>query len=202
VWAAYPLVPWIGVMAVGYAFGAVLTTDAATRKKRLLWLGLGAVVAFVVLRAINVYGDRYPWSPQGSPLWTLMSFLDCSKYPPSLAYLLMTLGPAILVLRALDGARGEGLAKPILLFGRVPMFFYMLHLFLIHSLVVLAGYLRYGHFVAELAGGPFEGKLDGWGFSLPAVYGLWAGVVVLLYPACAWFAGVKKRRNDAWLRFI
>jgi uncharacterized membrane protein len=202
-WAAYPLVPWMGVMALGYAFGSLLQGDAAARRRRLAIVGGALTLAFIVVRAINVYGDKHPWEPQRSPLFTLMSFLACSKYPPSLLYLLMTIGPAILLLAAMDRARGEGLAKPVLLFGRVPMFYYLLHIILIHGLVLVAGTFHYGHFMPQLAEGPFSGERpEGWGYNLATVYAIWVGVLVLLYPACAWFAGVKRRRNDAWLRYL
>jgi uncharacterized membrane protein len=201
-WAAYPLVPWIGVMAVGYAFGAMLQGDAAVRRRRLVWLGAAVTLAFIALRAANLYGDRSRWSVHGTAIFTLMSFLDCSKYPPSLLYLLMTLGPAMLALAALDRARGAGVLAPVLVFGRVPMFFYLVHLLVIHSLAMVLGEVQYGHVVGELLRGPFGPKAAGWGWGLPGVYALWAAIVIALYPACAWFAGVKRRRNDAWLRFL
>src|SRR5262249_51795957 len=141
--AAYPLVPWMGVMAAGYGFGSLLMLEPGRRRKWLFGLGAGLTALFVVVRGINVYGDPDPWSVQRDGLFTLFSFLNCHKYPPSLCYLLMTLGPALLVLGWLD--RGTpGWLRPVLVFGRVPLFYYMLHLPLIHGTAVLFAYLRYG----------------------------------------------------------
>jgi uncharacterized membrane protein len=195
----YPLVPWIGVMAAGYAFGAPLLRPAEERRRLLLRLGGGLTVAFLVLRAINLYGDPAPWSVQESAGRTVLSFLNTTKYPPSLLFLLMTLGPAIAVLPLLERLRGP-LARAVTVYGRVPLFFYVLHLFLIHALALL---------VATLAGYDPRSFLHvwmflpgDWGFGLPVVYLIWAGVVLVLYPACRWFAGVKARRREAWLSYL
>src|SRR6185295_19894390 len=125
--AGYPLVPWIGVMAAGYGLGALLVKEAAERRRGLLVLGATATTLFVVLRLINVYGDPDPWSSQKSTAFTLFSFLNCHKYPPSLLYLLMTLGPALLVLAWMDKGTPRWI-QPIVVFGRVPLFYYLLHL--------------------------------------------------------------------------
>lgn len=199
VFVAYPLLPWIGVMAAGYAFGALLTVPAAERRRRLLLLGGALTLAFVVLRATNLYGDPSPWTGQGSPGRTLLSFLNTTKYPPSLLFLLMTLGPSIMALPLLEGLSGP-VARFFRTIGRVPLFYYVLHLYLIHAAALAIG---------TLAGFPPSAFLtvwlrlpEGWGYSLPVVYLLWAGVVLALYPACRWFAGVKARRRDAWLSYV
>ena len=195
----YPLVPWIGVMAAGYAFGVLLQRPPEERRRLLLRLGLGLTAAILVVRALNVYGDPSPWSVQSSPGRTVLSFLNTTKYPPSLQFLLMTLGPAIALLPLFERLGGP-LARAITVFGRVPLFFYVLHLFLIHALALLVGtlagfdprsFLRVWLFLPE-----------GWGYGLPVVYLVWAGVVLALYPACRWFAGVKARRRDAWLSYL
>jgi uncharacterized membrane protein len=202
---AYPLIPWIGVTALGYLLGQAYRWNDA-RRRTLLWrLGLGFSVGFVLLRLWNVYGDPLAWSAQKSPLWTLLSFLDTQKYPPSLLFLLMTLGPALLLLRAFDGGTPRWL-RPALTIGKVPLFFYVLHFYLIHLLAVAASYLRYGS-VDGLFRSPDLGHFPfttppGWAAPLPAIYLLWVFVVIALYPLCRWYAGVKRRRKDWWLSYL
>ncbi len=175
IFVMYPLVPWIGVMAAGYGFGAY----AAGNRQRIRWLGLGACVLFVLLRLVNHYGDPAPWSSQRSALFTLFSFVNCEKYPPSLDYLLMTLGPALVLLSLLpDTARG--ILKPFVVFGRVPLFYYLLHIPLIHLLARVAGE-RYG---------------------LPVVYGVWILVVAALYWPCLKWSELKRRNQSAWLSYL
>ena len=202
--AAYPLVPWMGVMAAGYGFGALLQHEPARRRREIFLLGVGLTLLFVLLRWSNLYGNPKPWAPQASGLFTLFSFLDCHKYPPSLLYLLMTLGPALMVLAWLDRPTPRWL-QPVLVFGRVPLFFYLLHLPLIHGLALVTALIRYGR--AEwLFGSPFGEKkfaipADN-GFGLAGVYLFWILVVALLYPVCRWFAEVKRRRREAWLSYL
>jgi uncharacterized membrane protein len=205
VFVAYALVPWIGVTALGYVLGDAYRQPAAARKKLLLQLGLGAIACFMVLRLVNVYGDPLPWSVQKTALWTLMSFIDTNKYPPSLLFLLMTLGPALLLLRAFDDGVPR-LLRPALIFGKVPLFFFVVHFYLIHLLATGASWLRYGK-VSEmfqspdLAHFPFSAP-PGWDMGLPVVYGVWIFVVVALYPLCVWYAGVRKRRAEWWLSYL
>jgi uncharacterized membrane protein len=205
VFASYPLVPWIGVTAAGFSLGRIYDWAPGRRRAFLLRAGALLSVAFVVLRAINVYGDPSRWRAQQTAMQTLLSFLNATKYPPSLLFLLMTLGPALLMLRAFDGWTPHPL-RPAVVYGRVPMFYFVLHLPLIHLLATAACYARYGavHWMFEspdLAHYPFTPP-PGWGFGLPAVYAIWAGVVLMLYPLCRWFAGVKQRRRDAWLSYL
>src|SRR4029077_17856871 len=129
----YPLIPWVGVMAAGYAFGALVQRPGDERRRLFLRLGLGLTAAFVALRALNVYGDPRSWSAQSGPVYTVLSFLDTTKYPPSLLYLLMTLGPSVTLLALVDGASGP-VARFFTVFGRVPFFYYVLHIYLIHAL--------------------------------------------------------------------
>jgi uncharacterized membrane protein len=204
VFAAYPLIPWIGVTAVGFGLGA-LYRDHPQRRAFLLRVGLACCAAFVALRWLNVYGDPSRWSPQRSPLFTFLSFLNTTKYPPSLLFLLMTLGPAALLLAWLDRGTPRAL-RPALLYGRVPLFYFVLHLMLIHILAIVVCYARYGtaHWMFEsptLDRYPFT-QPPGWGYSLPVVYVVWAGVVALLYAPCRWFAAVKLRRRDWWLSYL
>ena len=205
VFVAYPLVPWIGVTAVGYALGQIYRWDAPRRKTLLMRCGLIAIGTFVALRLINGYGDPAPWTSQTSPAMTIVSFLNLTKNPPSLLYLLMTLGPALLMLRALDGSTPRLLA-PALTIGRVPLFYFVLHLTLIHLLAEILCSAWYGavHWMFEspdMGSYPFTPP-PGWGVPLPITYLLWVVVVVALYPVCAWFAGVKQRSRGGWLSYL
>ena len=195
----YPLIPWVGVMAAGYAFGRLLQLPAERRHRVLLRLGLALTLAFVVIRATNLYGDPRPWSVQHSPLFTFFSFINCEKYPPSLLYLLMTLGPAIALLPLLERGRAA-LARFFTTFGRVPLFYYLLHILLLHTLVVVAAFARYGKQVFNLVNGP--APPPDWGYNLGVVYLIWLGAVLLLYPPCRWWARVKQRNRSAWLSYL
>jgi uncharacterized membrane protein len=195
----YPLIPWIGVMAVGYALGSVFDMDAGRRRRVLISLGASAVVLFVALRLINTYGDPHPWVAQPTASQTVMAFLDVEKYPPSLTYLLVTLGPALILLAYLESARGW-LAGVLQTFGRVPLFFYVLHVALAHLAAgLVAMYMGYGNAVLNNF---FFNFPKTWGVSLPGVYLAWLFVVVTLYPACRWFADVKRRRGEWWLSYL
>lgn len=205
VFVTYPLVPWLGVTALGYALGHLYAWDAGRRQAWLLRLGLALTVGFVVLRWLNVYGDPFRWSAQRSPLWTLVSFLNTQKYPPSLLFLMMTLGPALLLLRAFDASTPR-LLRPALAFGKVPLFFYVLHFYLIHLLAVAVCYVGYGDVGGmfrspDLGHFPFTAP-PGWGLGLPWIYAIWIGVVLALYPLCRWYAGLKRRRRDWWLSYL
>ncbi|GGH60256.1 putative membrane protein [Filimonas zeae] len=186
----YPLVPWIGVMSLGYWSGQLYKMEADTRVKILKYAGVGALILFVVLRFINLYGDLHPREVYVENWKNILSFINVTKYPPSLDYLLVTLGPACLVLAAMDGVQ-VGERHPALVFGRVPFFYYLLHLYLAHGLAVLTGLLL------------GMKSADEWtGYSLPVVYGVWGLVVVLLYFPCRWYMGVKARRRDWWLSYL
>jgi uncharacterized membrane protein len=205
VFVAYPLIPWVGVTAVGYGLGQVYGWDADRRRAFLLRLGLSLTLGFLVLRGVNVYGDPSRWMQQKSALFTALSFLNTTKYPPSLLFLLMTLGPAMIFLLAVDRGTPPSL-RPALVFGKVPMFYFVLHFALIHLLAVVTCYVKYGsaHWMFEspdLGHYPFSAP-PGWGFSLPVVYLVWAFVVVAMYPLCRWFAAVKQRRSDPWLSYL
>jgi uncharacterized membrane protein len=205
IFVTYVLIPWIGVTAAGFGLGQIYCWPSVRRKAFLLPLGVGLTAAFLVLRGINVYGNPVPWSTQKSAAFTVLSFLNTTKYPPSLLYLLMTLGPAMLFLWAVDAGTPRWL-RPALTIGKVPMFYYLLHIPLIHLLAVGACYVKYGltHWMFESPGlddFPVT-KPAGWGYSLPIIYLVWAVVVLALYPLCRWFAGLKQRRSDAWLSYF
>jgi hypothetical protein len=154
-----------------------------------------------VLRATNMYGDLQPWSWQGDLLATVLSFLNCEKYPPSLLYLAMTLGPALLVLAWFSSARTT-LTRAIVTIGRVPFLFYVAHIMLLHAIAVVIASLTIGDTDWLFRGLPFLIKPDGYGLSLPAIYVLWAAALALLYPVSRWFAAVKQRRKDWWLSYL
>jgi uncharacterized membrane protein len=204
--SGYPLVPWSAVMAAGFCFGPIMSLDPARRRRWMLRLGLGMMAAFVLIRAINVYGDPQPWSHQPQPVMTALSFLRCTKYPPSLDFLLMTLGPGLLLLALFDRIR---LAKsnPILVFGRVPLFYFLGHFYVAHLLTIPLALWRYGHagflFNPQISTGnvanPFPAN---YGYSLGVVYLFWIAVVALMYPLCLWFARLKERRRDWWLSYL
>jgi uncharacterized membrane protein len=203
---AYPLIPWIAVMTLGYCFGTVLLWDSARRQRFLVRLGLGLSVAFILLRAVNRYGDPQRWSVQHSGLFTLLSFLNCTKYPPSLLFLLMTLGPALLVMAWLENVRLTS-TNPLIVFGRVPFFFYVVHLAVAHALAIVINFFRYGRASFLLLpppsmGGPREIFPPGYGFNLWVVYAVWIAAIVMLYPVCRWFAHLKQRRRDWWLSYL
>ena len=199
--AMYPLIPWIGVMAAGYGFGVILLREEHKRRKLLWWVGGSVTALFLILRWVNVYGDPRPWAPHESWIWTVVDFLNLDKYPPSLLFLLMTLGPAIASLALFERWHGA-IARFFIIYGRVPLFFYVLHIFLIHALAVFAAWLTIGG-PSSLVGSVKPLELpDGYGFGLPVVYSVWIGVSLLLYPACRWYAGVKRRSRSVLLSYL
>lgn len=212
VFVLYTVIPWVGVMAAGYAFGSLYNMEPAVRRRRLLLLGGIATALFVIIRGINVYGDASKWSGQKNLLFTVLSFLNTTKYPPSLLFLLMTLGPAILFLTWFEQSKNDPIGAPgtsvwrnvFVTFGRVPLFFYILQWFTAHIISVLL-HLAFGKPVGWLFQTPmdwFSGPPQGVGFNLAVVYVSWIAGVLLLYPLCRWFAGVKARRRDWWLSYL
>lgn len=198
---AYPVLPWLGVMALGYALGPVWLRERTRRRRALLGLGLGLTALFVVLRAANGYGDPKHWSRQATDWFTALDFLNCLKYPPSLLYVLMTLGPALLALAWCDREPGS-LLRPLVTFGRAPLFFYLIHLPAIHGLALLLAWQRYGDPSFLLYHPFFIRRPAGYGYDLPAVYLLWLGVVAALYFPCRWFAALKRRHPGSWLSYL
>jgi len=201
----YPLVPWLGVIAVGYAFGAIYTLDPERRRALLLRIGFGLVAAFVVIRASNLYGDPRPWSPQGSVLFSVLSFVNTTKYPVSLLYLLMTIGPAMLALAWFESRRTPSRAEQIVTrVGRVPLFFYLWQWPLAHGLAVAvsvaAGKEIGWYFMSPPA--VFAAVPPNAGFDLPIVYLCWAIVLAVLIPLSLWFSRVKERNPAWWLKYL
>ncbi|MGE0354200.1 MAG: DUF1624 domain-containing protein, partial [Gemmatimonadales bacterium] len=206
----YSIVPWIGVMAAGYAFGAILRLEPARRNRLCRAIGLGSIALFLVLRGFNLYGDPRPWAAGapigggGPPLPALLAFLNANKYPASFSFLLMTLGPTIALMPLLERARGA-LARWVTVFGRVPFFYYMLHIPLIHVLALGVSWIRLGSvspwlFTNHPMGNPPPPA--GYTWNLLVLYAVFALAILILYFPCRWFAGVKARRTDPWLRYL
>jgi len=198
----YVLLPWAFVMALGYCAGPIMRWTPARRQRALVWTGAGAIAMFLLLRGLNGYGDPDPWVRQRSGVYTLLSFLNTQKYPPSFDYLLMTLGPACVALAAFERWRGR-LTDILQVYGRTPLFFYLLHLPLIHATAVLFAYARYGHagFLFESAGLGPSTPAD-YGYSLWAVYLVWLTIVAALYPVCRWFGEYKRAHRATWLSYL
>jgi len=194
----YTLIPWVGVMAAGYALGPVFTRGRGARMRELFVLGAGVTVGFVLVRATNLYGDPAPWTMHDNLLATVLSFVNCEKYPPSLLYLGMTLGPALMLLAAFESVHGP-FTRWITIFGRVPLFYYIAHIFLLHALALLYAWTLVGDPTALIGSGH---KPAGYGLGLIGVYAVWLAVVTALYPLCRWFAGVKRRHTEWWWSYL
>lgn len=197
----YPLIPWIGVMATGYCFGRILQYNEHKRNRLLYRIGGGAILLFIILRATNLYGDPHPWTVQESWHRTVLSFINCEKYPPSLLYLLMTLGPSIMLMPLLERAAAN-VGRFFTVFGRVPLFYYIAHIYLIHAMALMG---------AAMLGLPLDYFTDndliwvskpGWGWGLPVVYAVWIAAVLLLYYPSRWFMRVKQQNKQWWLSYL
>jgi uncharacterized membrane protein len=202
----YPLIPWIGLMALGYIFGILYQEgfDAAKRKRWLVWMGMSSVLLFVLLRAFNFYGDPHHWSPQHSSVYSLLSFVNTTKYPPSLLYILMTIGPSLIFLSLTENISNR-VVRFFVTFGRVPFFFYIIHIYVIH-LFALVGIIYAGRNWKDyiLTGKSFLSEsLSNFGFDLYVVYLIWILVVALLFPCCKGYNGYKAaNRQKWWLKYV
>jgi uncharacterized membrane protein len=202
----YPLLPWTGLMMVGYAFGKVFSSiqDPDQRRKTLAWMGAGVIVLFVILRWIDVYGNPTKWAVQKNGLYSFFSFLNNTKYPPSLLYMCMTIGPALLFL-AWSGKARSRLSRIITVYGRVPFFYYILHFYLLHVITAVF-FLARGHSLKEgingIPGFPFNFVVPGEGYSLAVVYLVWLLAVASLYPVCKWFSDYKLKHKSWWLGYL
>jgi uncharacterized membrane protein len=198
----YPFVPWLGLMMLGYCFGSIYrpVVSGESRRKWLINAGILLISFFVVLRFLNFYGDPFPWSDQKDTLSTILSFFNVHKYPPSLLYMCITMGPALIFLALFENTNTR-FSRMISVYGAVPFFYYMLHIYLIHALSMLLFFTR-GHTWAEgiqnVNGIPFNFIIPGEGYSIGIVYLIWALIVVALYPLCKWFSQVKQR-NKHWV---
>jgi uncharacterized membrane protein len=206
IFVPYALLPWLGIMLLGFGLGKLYSGEftGKQRNKILLILGVGAILLFVVLRFINMYGDPAPWAVQPNGLFTLMSFLNTTKYPVSLLYTLMTLGP-VLILLALFERINLGIFRPLHVFGRVPMFYYILHFYLIHAVSLLMYMNKTGKSFSEIDfhfSRSFGGITPEAGYSLTITYIVWISVVVFLYPFCRWYNQYKSMHRHWWLSYL
>ena len=197
----YPLIPWIGLMALGYLFGSFYKKDfdVSLRKKWLLRLGLGSLFLFVILRGFNLYGDLMPWSVQDTTTKSILSFFKVTKYPPSLLFLCITLGPAMLFLYAFENTKNK-ITDFFLVFGRVPLFYYFLHMLVIHILAIIGILIFGGNWQDMIVTGKsfMSETLKTYGYSLFIVYVVWISVVLLLYPLCKKYMTYKSNNKDKW----
>lgn len=202
----YPFLSWAGLMMMGYCAGSIFTAyDEKRRNKILLRLGIGLLLFFAALRFTNLYGDSLHWSAQKNTLYTFLSFMNVQKYPPSLLYMCATIGPLLIFLSVIKHT-GSRLAKILIVYGRVPMFYYVLHFYLLNLINILL-YLSRGHSLAEgmagIPGVPFKFISPGEGYSLAIVYLIWISVVVLLYPVCKWYDTYKSSHPEKkWLSYL
>jgi uncharacterized membrane protein len=200
----YPFLPWTGIMTVGYCFGKLYKQSTINRNKKILFTGVGLTVLFMILRWSNIYGDPLLWSPQKDLLYSIFSFIDTQKYPPSLLYFCMTIGPSLIFLSMAEKLP-EKFEKVVTVFGRVPFFYYILHFYLIHAVSALMFFLR-GHTFAEGFYGPsqipMKFLIPGEGYSLGIVYLVWILIVIILYPVCRWYAAYKRTHNHWWLSYL
>lgn len=201
VFVGYPILPWTGIMFLGYCFGQLYkpSFESEKRKKFLKYAGLSMILLFIVIRLLNIYGDPSPWSTQTNSLYTFLSFINVTKYPPSLLYTLITLGPAFIFLSISENFKGK-LSQYVIALGRVPMFYYITHLYLIHIIALFAA-IATGFNVSDMVFNTWvtdSPNLKGYGFSLGIVYLVWIGIVLLLYPVCLWYDKYKINHKEKW----
>lgn len=200
---AYPILPWLGIMLSGFAAGRLFEKPVRERKRLFLRLGLSALGLFIVLRALNVYGDPIEWSVQKNSIFTLLSFLNVNKYPPSLLFSLMTVAGLLLMLAAAE-QRDNRITRVLMVYGRAPLFYFIVHLCLIHGILLIVVLLQ-GYPFHDLQFGPFQFGRPAVGGGLPlwAVYAIWIAVVIVMYPLCRWYGRYKAAHPEKkWLRYF
>jgi uncharacterized membrane protein len=206
--APYTLIPWFAVMALGFSLGPIFSNRPDERQRLLIRIGVVMMIAFLLVRALNVYGDPSRWAWQPTATMTVLSFLNTTKYPPSLSFLLMTLGPALIALAFFDRTRLSR-SNPLIVFGRVPLFYFVVHFIAAHALLVLLSLVRYGTTAfgfmfqpVPSMGGPAKSFPQAFGYDLWVAYAVWITIVVVLYPLCRWFAAVKQRSSHWALSYL
>jgi len=200
---AYPILPWLGIMLAGFGCGCLFELPAATRKKIFLRLGLAALGLFVVLRYSNIYGNPTPWSVQKNAVFTFLSFINYSKYPPSLLFDLVTLGCLLLLLAVSEGKKNRFISFASV-YGKTPLFYFLIHMYVIHLAMFVMVFCQ-GYRPADLVFGPlkFGRPAAGSGITLPYIYAVWLGVVALMYPLCRWYGNYKSSHPEkGWLRYL
>lgn len=200
----YAILPWTSVMLLGYGFGYFFRSEvtAIHRRKSLFTIGLSLIALFIILRGFNIYGDPFHWSPQKNGLFTLLSIINTTKYPPSLLYLCMTLGPAIILIALLEYVQNP-LTNVLTTYGRVPFFYYILHIYLIHLTCAIVFFIV-GFGIDQIVpkDSPFYFRPGSFGFGLPAVYGFWLLILAMLYPLCKWYNNYKATHTNWWLSYV
>ena len=202
----YPFLPWLGLMMLGYGLGKIYepSVDPAFRKKSLLYTGAGLIFFFILLRYINVYGDPLPWTLQDNTTSTIFSFLNVHKYPPSLLFMCITIGPALIFLTLFETTQNK-ITRIISVYGKVPFFYYILHFYILHTLCMIL-FIARGHTFSEgiedTAGIPFRFLIAGEGYSIGIVYLIWILMVIALYPLCKWFSDMKRKHRHWWLSYL
>jgi uncharacterized membrane protein len=200
---AYPLIPWISIMLLGFSCGRIFEKETSIRNKTLLFTGIGALSLFVLLRLLNVYGDPAPWKTEKNGVYTFLSFMNVTKYPPSLIFTLLFLGIAFVLLRYAEKLPGP-LRNIFTTYGSVPMFYYLLHLLFIRAAVFIMVFMQ-GFKWKDLSFAPFQfGRpATGWGLGLAGIVLIWLAIVALLYPLCRWYSSYKRNHPEkAWLRYL
>ena len=200
---AYAFLPWTGIMIMGYCAGKLFepAVDAITRQKILLTIGFGLIVLFIILRWINAYGDPDPWSVQRNGVATFLSFMNVHKYPPSLMYACITLGPSVIALALLEKVQ-NGFTRFVHVYGRVPFFYYVIHFYLIHTFTVIAFFIS-GYGKNDIVGQtPFLFRPVTFGYDLWFVYIIWMVIILLLYPICNWYNRYKSMHYQWWLSYL
>ncbi len=202
----YPFLPWLGLMMLGFCFGKIYAPsfNPKQRKNILTWTGAGLILFFVFLRFTNLYGNPTQWSIQNNVFFTFLSFINLNKYPPSLLYMCITIGPAMLFLSFFENTHNK-ITRIISVYGRVPFFYYVLHFYLLHILCMVL-FLTRGHSLSEVTpnvfGIPFHYLIAGEGYPLTIVYLIWISLILVLYPLCKWFSELKARKNYWWLSYL
>ena len=204
--AAYPILPWIGVMSFGYYIGSFYDRNFSTEKRKKIFfiIGLSSIFMFFIVRLLNGYGNLNNWKSYEHGVQTVFSFLDPAKYPPSISYLLMTLGPVFFILSLAENLKGK-IVNLISVFGKVPFFYYIIHIYIIHLLALITAWITGFGWENMIVKGwvTLSPKLDGFGFTLPYVYVIWISIVVFLYPFCNKFSNYKQNNKDKkWLSYL
>ena len=200
----YAVIPWTGVMLLGYVFGSIYkpSFEPQKRKRILLLTGISLILLFFILRYSNLYGDPAPWSVQKTQAVSVLSFLNTSKYPPSLLYLCMTLGPALVALSLIEGVKNK-FTNLLIVYGNVPFFYYILHIYLIRILDIIVFFVM-GYKTSQIStpGQPFLFQPPTFGFNLAGVYMMWLLVIIILYLPCRWYSKYKKTHSQWWLSYL
>lgn len=198
----YPFLPWTGLMLLGYCTGVFYNTKYTAERRRRIFIlsGISLLIFFAALRYSNFYGDPMPWSGQNNGLLTFFSFINVQKYPPSLLYMCVTIGPALILLALIENVKNV-FSKTMIVFGRTAFFYYIIHIFLIHILCAIFFFTR-GHSlqtaIDAMENVPFLFQIPGEGYSLLVVYLVWIGVIVILYPVCKWYDKYKTAHKERW----